>query len=141
MSSTGDMERDVTLVPKKKKMGKSEKEEISNSPLTGETSNNKAAQMQRLPFAMPRKVADVFVVMEGEVPDCILKDEIRNELHLHTSNFNTHSGKKNYFQTLSRSDEVTQPWARQSLVQLAPIWGTITDPQTVQTTTSDQSEY
>lgn len=34
---------------------------------------NKAAQMQRLPFAMTRKVADVFVVMEGEVPDSILK--------------------------------------------------------------------
>lgn len=38
------------------------------------------------------------------------------------------------------SDEMTQPWARQSLVQLAPVWGRITDPQTVQTTTSDQSE-
>lgn len=40
----------------------------------------------------------------------------------------------------SRSEELTQPWARQSLVQLAPVWGRITDPQTVQTTTSDQSE-
>lgn len=39
-----------------------------------------------------------------------------------------------------RSDEETQPWARQSLVQLAPVLGRITDPQTVQTTTSDQSE-
>lgn len=38
------------------------------------------------------------------------------------------------------SDEETQPWARQSLVQLAPVLGRITDPQTVQTTTSDQSE-
>lgn len=39
-----------------------------------------------------------------------------------------------------RSDDLTEPWARQSLVQLAPVWGRITDPQTVQTTTSDQSE-
>lgn len=39
-----------------------------------------------------------------------------------------------------RCDEETQPWARQSLVQLAPVLGRITDPQTVQTTTSDQSE-
>jgi len=39
-----------------------------------------------------------------------------------------------------RSDELTRPWARQSIVQLAPVWGRITDPQTVQTTTSDQSE-
>lgn len=94
VSSTGDMERDVTLVPKKKKTGKNEKAETSNSPLPGETSINKAAQMQRLPFAMPRKVADVFVVMEGEVPDCILKNNKRNELHLHTSNFNTQSRKE-----------------------------------------------
>lgn len=41
----------------------------------------------------------------------------------------------------SRSDEIAQPWARQSLVQLAPVWGRITDPQTVQTTTSVQSEH
>lgn len=40
----------------------------------------------------------------------------------------------------SGSDEMAQPWARQSLVQLAPVWGRITDPQTVQTTTSVQSE-
>lgn len=37
-------------------------------------------------------------------------------------------------------DVQAQPWARQSLVQLAPVWGRIMDPQTVQTTTSDQSE-
>lgn len=41
----------------------------------------------------------------------------------------------------SRSDEMAQPWARQSLVQLAPVWGRITDPQTVQTTTSVQSKH
>ena len=42
--------------------------------------------------------------------------------------------------TSRRPDELAQPWARQSLVQLAPVWGRITDPQTVQTTTSVQSE-
>lgn len=30
--------------------------------------------MQNSPFAMSRKVADVFVVMKGEVPDSIFKN-------------------------------------------------------------------
>lgn len=30
--------------------------------------------MQNSPFAMPRKIADVFVVMKGEVPDSIFKN-------------------------------------------------------------------
>lgn len=81
---------------------KREKMRSSNSPLTGETSMNKAAQMQRLPFAMTRKVADVFVVMEGEVPDSILKNNIKNEFHRHTSNFNTHNSRKSLFPNISQ---------------------------------------
>lgn len=42
---------------------------------------------------------------------------------------------------MSGCDEMAQPWARQSLVQLAPVWGRITDPQTVQTTTSVHSQH
>lgn len=79
---------------RKRKQDKNEKAETSNSALTGETCIIKAAQMQRLPFAMPRKVANVFVVMKGKVPDCILKNNIRNELHLHTSNLNSNRRKE-----------------------------------------------
>lgn len=46
--------------------------------------------MQPSPFAMPRKVADVFVVMKGEVPDSIFKNNnIIKLLQFHTSNINT----------------------------------------------------
>lgn len=104
----------------------------------------RAAERQSSPFAMSRKVADVFVIMKGEVPDSIFKNKaILTELQFHTSKITTTKGGKRLVSRFisSRLEEMTQPWARQSLVQLAPVWGRITDPQTVQTTTSDQSEH
>lgn len=99
---------------------------------------------------MPRKVADVFVVMKGEVPNSVFKNN-NKRVRVSDKNYNfvcqtlTVTARKKLHPHIklitSRSDEMTQPWARQSLVQLAPVWGRITDPQTVQTTTSDQSEY
>lgn len=73
-----------------------------------------------------------------------LKDKEQNKWHQHTkiNNYFMHNRKekKKKKSIQSSSEDCTQPQARQSLVQLAPVWGRITDPQTVQTTTSGYSE-
>lgn len=137
VSSTGDMQRDVTLT--QRKQGDVNPKHFK-SLLHINSRIDRRAKMPYLPFAMPRKVTDIFVVMKGEVPDSIFKN-INTEFNYSESNItiNTKTKMLPSFKTSER-DERTQPWARQSLVQLAPVWGRITDPQTVQTTTSDQSE-
>lgn len=51
--------------------------------------------MLPLPFAMPRKVADVFIVMKGEVPDGIFKNNNTTaELGYSASTTRSNSKKK-----------------------------------------------
>lgn len=98
---------------------------------------------------MTRKVADVFVVMKGEVPDSIFENNNATTGLEHSTTITSYKKKeaakinplKYITVKVSGYDEMAQPWARQSLVQLAPVWGRITDPQTVQTTTSVHSEH
>lgn len=62
MSSTGDMERDVTLVTKKIETNNKKNETTVTSNSTSNQGTDRPTYLS--PFVMPRKVADVFVVMK-----------------------------------------------------------------------------
>lgn len=49
-------------------------QELPTQPSMSTTVTDRPAKIKSSPFVMPRKVADVFVVMEGQVSYSILKN-------------------------------------------------------------------
>lgn len=90
VSSTGDMERDVTLLTHKNK-----KENMRTEELPTQHKVQTDEHQQSSPFVMSREVADVFVVMKRQVPDSILNNNNTiTKLPCHTSNMTSSNSKK-----------------------------------------------
>ena len=90
VSSTGDMERDVTLKTKQKRLEWA-LGSIQQSFVAGIYPPTPFKQrVSQLPFAVAREVADVFVVMKGKVPNSVYEIKSQqdyNSIRPHTTNY------------------------------------------------------
>lgn len=66
--------REMSLWSQQKTKVKMRTQELSAQHFTSNQGTNRLAKIQSSPLVMPRKVADVFVVMKGQVPDSIFKN-------------------------------------------------------------------